>query len=59
MDGLAARAAEPADDPQLRRAFVELQDNERRLHPSRLPGEQVADAYLAWMQARAAQHGLC
>jgi ribosomal protein S18 acetylase RimI-like enzyme len=57
MDGLAVRAAEPADDPQLRRAFVELQDNERRLHPSRLAGEQIADAYLAWMQARAAQHG--
>jgi ribosomal protein S18 acetylase RimI-like enzyme len=57
MDGLAIRAAIPSDGPQLRRAVVELQDHESRLHPSRLPGEQIADAYLTWMQGRAARHG--
>jgi ribosomal protein S18 acetylase RimI-like enzyme len=57
MDGLAIRAAEPSDGPQLRRAIVELQDHESCLHPSRLAGEPIADAYLAWMEGRAATHG--
>ncbi len=57
MDGLTIRAAAPSDRPQLRRAVIELQDHESRLHPSRLPGDQVADAYLAWMEKRAAEHG--
>ena len=55
MDGLTIRVARPSDGPQLRRAVVELQDHERRLHPSRLPGEQIADAYLAWIEKRAAE----
>jgi ribosomal protein S18 acetylase RimI-like enzyme len=55
MDGLTIRAARPSDGPELRRAVVELQDHERRLHPSRLPGEQIADAYLAWIEKRAAE----
>ncbi len=57
MDELTIRAAKPSDGPQLRRAVIELQDHESQLHPSRLPGEQIADAYLAWMAGRAAQRG--
>jgi ribosomal protein S18 acetylase RimI-like enzyme len=57
MDGLTIRAAARSDRPQLRRAVVELQDHESRLHPSRLAGDQIADAYLAWMEKRAAEHG--
>jgi ribosomal protein S18 acetylase RimI-like enzyme len=51
------RAASVSDRPQLRRAVIELQDHESCLHPSRLPGDQIADAYLDWMQKRAAEHG--
>ena len=36
-------------------AMVELQEHERLLHATRLPGEAVADAYLAWMLDRAAE----
>jgi ribosomal protein S18 acetylase RimI-like enzyme len=43
------RPATSTDRTHLRRAIVELQDYERRLHASRLPGEQVADAYLDWL----------
>lgn len=46
---LKIRRATAADRPELRLAFVELQNCENLRHPSRLPGEQVADAYLAWM----------
>ncbi|MGH6868721.1 MAG: GNAT family N-acetyltransferase [Methylocella sp.] len=37
--------------------MIELQDHERRLHSTRLPGEQIADAYLARMQQRAGEAG--
>jgi ribosomal protein S18 acetylase RimI-like enzyme len=57
MDGLTIRAASDSDRPQLRRAVIELQDHERRLHPSRLPGDQIADAYLDWVQKRPADEG--
>jgi ribosomal protein S18 acetylase RimI-like enzyme len=57
MDGLTIRAAAPSDRPQLRWAVIELQDHESRLHPSRLPGDQIADAYLDWLQKRAADGG--
>ncbi|MGA9846640.1 MAG: GNAT family N-acetyltransferase, partial [Roseiarcus sp.] len=36
---------------------VELHECERRLHSSRLPGEETADAYLDWMLAEARQGG--
>jgi ribosomal protein S18 acetylase RimI-like enzyme len=49
------RSATPADLPDLRRGVVELQEHERRLHATRLPGEQIADAYLAWLQRQAAE----
>ena len=57
MDRLTIRAAARSDSPHLRRAVIELQDHERRLHASRLPGDQIADAYLAWMEKRAAEDG--
>jgi ribosomal protein S18 acetylase RimI-like enzyme len=57
MHGLMIRAAAPSDRAELRRAVIELQDHERRLHPSRLPGRQIADAYLDWVQKRAAERG--
>jgi hypothetical protein len=49
------RPATPADQPDLRRGVVELQEHERRLHATRLPGEQIADAHLAWLQRQAAE----
>jgi ribosomal protein S18 acetylase RimI-like enzyme len=58
MDGLMIRAATLSDRQQLRRAVIELHDYERRLHSSRLPGDQTADAYLDWVQKRAADHGI-
>ena len=55
MDNLVIRPATAVDLPDLRRAVVELQEYERRLHATRLPGEQIADAYLAWLQRQAAE----
>lgn len=54
---LTIRDAGPMDRPQLRRAIVELQEYERRLHDTRLPGEQVADAYLAWVENQIGEDG--
>lgn len=51
------RPARPGDLPDLRQAIVELQEYERRLHRTRLPGEQIADAYLAWLQQQTATTG--
>jgi ribosomal protein S18 acetylase RimI-like enzyme len=58
IDSLKIRPAARSDRPQLRRAVIELQDNESLLHPTRIPGEQIADAYLDWMQKRAANEGV-
>jgi ribosomal protein S18 acetylase RimI-like enzyme len=57
MGGLTIRPAAQSDGPRLRAAIVELHEHERRLHDSRLPGEETADAYLAWMIAEARQGG--
>jgi len=46
---LLIRPAAPDDRPRLRLAIVELQEYEHTLHPTRLVGESVADAYLDWM----------
>jgi ribosomal protein S18 acetylase RimI-like enzyme len=54
---ITIRPATASDRPLLRRGIIELQDHERRLHASRLPGEQIADAYLAWIEQRAADSG--
>ena len=51
------RDAGPMDRVQLRRAVVEIQEYERRLHNSRLPGEQIADAYLAWIENQIGKGG--
>jgi hypothetical protein len=57
MNELAIRSAVPSDWSHLRRAVIELQEYERRLHLTRLPGEQIADAYLTWMQQQVAKDG--
>jgi ribosomal protein S18 acetylase RimI-like enzyme len=57
MTGLSIRGATPSDREALRGAIVELQEHERRLHATRLSGETIADAYLAWMLEQAAQRG--
>jgi len=54
---LILRPATPADRRSLREAIVELQNYERLRHATRLPGEQVADAYLDWMQRQAEAGG--
>jgi len=51
------RPATSADRADLRRAIVELQEHERRLHATRRPGEAIADAYLAWLEERAVAAG--
>ncbi len=56
---LVIRSAAPPDRPQLRAAIVELQEHERGLHETRMPGEQIADAYLDWMLEQAQVEGLC
>jgi ribosomal protein S18 acetylase RimI-like enzyme len=55
MTDIVIRRASAADEPDLRRAVVELQEHERRLHATRLPGEQIADAYVAWLHRQAAE----
>ena len=56
MSDVVIRPAMPADLPDLRLALVELQEHERRLHSTtRLPGEQIADAYLARLQQEVAE----
>lgn len=54
---VGVRRATPADRPDLRQAVIVLQDHERRLHDTRRPGEEIADAYLDWMLARAEADG--
>jgi len=58
MGELVIRPATPSDLPDLREAVVELQDYERRLHATRLPGEQIADAYVGWLQQQAEKSGI-
>jgi ribosomal protein S18 acetylase RimI-like enzyme len=57
MEEPTIRPATFADRPRLRAAVVELQEHERRLHPTRLPGDEIADAYLDWMLAAAGDGG--
>jgi hypothetical protein len=54
---LTIRDAGPMDRPQLRRAIIELQEFERSLHDTRLPGEQIADVYLAWIEDQVGKRG--
>src|SRR5260370_29146076 len=55
--GFSIRPAQSDGRNDSRGAFVELQNFERALHPSRPPGDEVADAYLDWMFARADESG--
>jgi ribosomal protein S18 acetylase RimI-like enzyme len=55
LNNLTIRPATAADVPDLRRALIELQNFERRLHNTRLPGEQIANAYVAWLRRQAAR----
>jgi ribosomal protein S18 acetylase RimI-like enzyme len=57
LSALSVRLAQASDKAHLRAAVVELHNVEGRLHDSRLPGEETADAYLAWMLAEAARDG--
>jgi hypothetical protein len=57
LASLNVRLALPSDRLALAAAVVELHEEERRLHDSRLPGEETADAYLVWMLAEAARGG--
>jgi ribosomal protein S18 acetylase RimI-like enzyme len=54
---LIIRPVTAADRPELRKAVVELQDYEHRLHMTRLPGERIADMYLDWMLGQANANG--
>jgi ribosomal protein S18 acetylase RimI-like enzyme len=51
------RQARASDSVDLRRAFIELQEVERTLHDSRLPGEAVVDTYLTWLTEQARENG--
>src|SRR6516225_5494354 len=56
MSDVVIRPAMPADLPDLRLAMVELQEHERRLDATtRLPGEQIADAYLGRLRQEVAE----
>jgi ribosomal protein S18 acetylase RimI-like enzyme len=57
MEGLTVRLATSTDRPHLRAAVIELQEYERRLHATRLSGDEIADAYLDWMLSEAASNG--
>jgi len=50
-ESVIIRLAAAADRAHLRQAIIELQDYERLQHTTRLPGEQVADAYVPYMEA--------
>jgi ribosomal protein S18 acetylase RimI-like enzyme len=56
-ESLIIRPATTADRPLLRHAIVVLQNYERTLHTTRLPGENVADRYLDWMLHRIETQG--
>jgi ribosomal protein S18 acetylase RimI-like enzyme len=57
LSALSIRLAQASDKAVLRAAVAELHNAEGRLHDSRLPGEETADAYLDWMLAEAARDG--
>ncbi len=52
LTDLIVRSATDSDRSDLRAALVELQEHERRHSATRMPGEAIADAYLAWMLDR-------
>jgi ribosomal protein S18 acetylase RimI-like enzyme len=54
---LVIRPAAPADRPNLRQVIIALQEYERLRHATRLPGAQIADTYLVWIESQAAAGG--
>ena len=57
IPAVTIRDAGAIDRGQLRRAIVELQEYEGTLQKTRLPGEQIADAYLAWIENQIGEGG--
>ena len=57
MSRIIIRRAKPSDRADVLRAVVELQNYERQLHETRLPGEQIADAYTDAEQRRGGRLG--
>jgi len=57
MNDPVIREATEADMANVRLGVIELQEHERRLHPSRRPGEEMADAHVAWLRRHAARDG--
>lgn len=57
MDQIVIRRVKSSDRPDLLKAIVELQNFERELHDTRLPGEQIADSYTDWMLSNAESSG--
>ena len=54
---LSIRDAAPSDAPQISQAIELLQEYERELHDTRLPGAEIAESYLRWIASRAAESG--
>lgn len=57
MSGVTVRPAGPGDRAALQAALVDMQDYERALHDTRLPGQETARPYLDWLEGHAPAHG--
>ncbi len=57
MSALTIRPAVAADRPWLIEAMAAINDHERKLHDSRRPGAECAEAYLAQIEAAIARDG--
>ena len=57
MAGVTVRPAGPGDRAALLAALVDMQDYERALHDTRLPGSETARPYLDWLEVHAAERG--
>ena len=55
MDAVTVRPSRATDREDLKQALIELQDVERALDDTRLPGHPIAAPYLAWMERSAAE----
>jgi ribosomal protein S18 acetylase RimI-like enzyme len=54
---ITVRPAGPGDRAALRAALVDMQEYERALHDTRLPGAETARPYLEWLERHAVEHG--
>ncbi|KGM35443.1 GNAT family N-acetyltransferase [Inquilinus limosus] len=57
MAEVTVRPAGPGDRTALRAALVDMQDYERALHDTRLPGRETAGPYLEWLEGHAPARG--